>query len=130
MSGRETGLRIDANAADSMQVDGETVVLSLATHDYFGLNATGTTIWELIKAHPGIDRSTLAAALAAHFPAADAAVGDDVERLVEQLVERRLVSEVAASPVSTPTAVRAAQPYVVPQLEAFGALDTLILSGE
>ena len=36
-------------------LDGESVLLNLETEKYFGLDATGTRMWELVTAAPSVD---------------------------------------------------------------------------
>ena len=124
------GFQIDPQTVDSMQVDGEVVVLSLVNHAYFGLNDTATAVWELVKAHPGISSTAIAMNLAARYDHTSDTIFGDVTRLLEALSAQQLVSAGSTSPVTPAAATRSSQPYVAPRLETYGALDTLILSGE
>ena len=36
------------------RLDGESVLLNLDSERYFGLDATGTRMWELVTSHPSI----------------------------------------------------------------------------
>lgn len=125
-----TGLRIDQDNVDSMQLDGEAVLLNLATHAYFGLNATGTQVWELIRNHAGITADDIAATLERRYGHAAATVGADVASVIGELVEHGLVARCAAGDVLPAQADASTTPYERPSLQAYGNLDTLILSGE
>lgn len=67
----------------------ETVLLNLTTETYFGLNATGTRIWQTLTAS-----ATVGAAcdtLAQEFDATREEVEADLAELVEQLVAKGLL---------------------------------------
>ena len=71
------------------EVQGETVLLQLESGDYFGLDAVGTRIWQLI-----IEKSDLAeveAALRKEFDAEEDVVSRDFATLVDELASRRLI---------------------------------------
>jgi outer membrane protein assembly factor BamB len=73
-------------------VDGEAVVVDVDSTYYYGLNRTGTVLWQLL-AERTMSREDLVASLAAEYgrPAAD--VEGDVAALLEHLVRERLVEE-------------------------------------
>lgn len=130
MSGPSTGYRVDSDTVDSMELDGEAVVLDLSSHRYFGLNGTGTLTWELVKAHPGITAEDIATALGTRHGLAPAEIREDVAALLNTMAEAHLVG--LCAPVNMPPVniERRHETYTRPHLEAYGALDTLILSGE
>jgi hypothetical protein len=130
MNDRVAGLRIDQNNVDSMQLDGEAVLLNLATHAYFGLNATGTQVWELIRNHAGITADDIAETLAHRYGHEAPAVGTDVAAVIGELVQHGLVGHCEAAQVLPAQSDADAEPYERPNLQAYGNLDTLILSGE
>jgi hypothetical protein len=73
------------------ELDGESVVLDLSSGRYFGLNAVGTRVWQLIQeGHPvaGLIRT-----VTAEYDADAAAVEQDVLSLLEDLRTRGLVVE-------------------------------------
>ena len=71
------------------ELDGEAVILNLATGLYFGLNDVGTRIWQLIDAHADLRR--VFATLRLEFDVADDRLRDDLLALVEQLRDKGLV---------------------------------------
>lgn len=71
-------------------LDDETVVLNLTSGEYHTLNGTGTRAWQLIEEHHDLDR--VRTAMAAEFDVDAARLAADLERLVKDLVERRLVT--------------------------------------
>lgn len=71
------------------EIDGEAVVLNLATGMYYGLNAVGTRAWQLLAELGSVD--AVCARLTAEFDTDDDTVAADLRRLVAELAERRLV---------------------------------------
>ena len=74
-------------------LDGEAVILDLASGTYFGLNEVGTLVWRMID--EGRNAAEIVDAVAAEYQADRAAIAQDVNRLIEDLSTRRLI--VAAS---------------------------------
>ena len=70
-------------------IDDEGVVLDLATGTYFGLNASGTRMWQLLAEHGSLDK--VVAALGREFDATPATLGRDLVAFVEHLASRDLV---------------------------------------
>lgn len=124
------GFHIDGSTVDDMELDGEAVVLNLETQGYFGLNATGTEVWALIKAHPGITAATIAEHLAQRYGGDATAVAADVAAVLEDLQRESLVATCPAGNGGPRRPDPTGEPYLVPRLDPYGELDTLILSGE
>lgn len=72
-------------------VGGEAVLLDLASESYFGLDAVGTRIWQLLQEHEG------------HLPAVHAAMLDEYEVQPDQLNGdlRALIAELARAGLVT-----------------------------
>lgn len=70
---------------------GEAILLDMATSTYFGLNAVGTRIWNLLVEHQRTDR--IVPLLLEEFDVAEDALRLDVDRLVTQLLEKGLLIE-------------------------------------
>jgi hypothetical protein len=70
-------------------LEGEAVILDLASGRYFGLNAVGTRIWTLIDAGLPIDR--IVDTLAGEYDAEPTQIAADVTRLVDDLSSRGLI---------------------------------------
>jgi hypothetical protein len=77
-------------------LDGEAVLLDLASGEYFGLNSVGTRVWELLSA--GKTYGEVRAALTSEFDAPLATIEGDLAELVDRLLARKLVRLVDASP--------------------------------
>jgi hypothetical protein len=72
------------------ELDGEAVLLNLETGQYFGLNAVGTRIWQLLIEH-GRTQAVLDALLT-EFDAEPAVLQSDLLGLLEQLAAHGLVA--------------------------------------
>lgn len=127
---RRTGYQVDNATVDDMELDGEAVVLNLDTQGYFGLNPTGTEVWQLLKKHPGVTARTIAENLARRYETDPATIADDVRAVLAELCRESLVLTCPPVEIETAPAAPAGEPYMVPRLEPYGELDTLILSGE
>jgi hypothetical protein len=81
----------------SREVHGEAVLLHLDTGEYFGLDEVGARIWQLI-AEKG-DLQEVAAAMYEEYDADEASIAADLNRIVDELVAKRLidVDEVSAA---------------------------------
>ncbi|HEY5958096.1 MAG TPA: PqqD family protein [Polyangiaceae bacterium] len=78
----------------------EIVILHCTDNKYFGLNAVGRRIWELLSAPTTM--AHIASVLAAEFEVDEAKAREDAEALVEELIEsglaRRCSVHVSSSP--------------------------------
>ena len=83
---------IDPTRVQWRVVDGEAVVVDVASTYYYGLNRTGTVVWRLLAEH-AMSREDLVACLASEYGRAPAEVDADVGALLEDLVRERLVQE-------------------------------------
>jgi hypothetical protein len=73
----------------SRTLDGEAVLLNLASGTYFGLNEVGTRIWELIAA--GTTYGALRAAVLDEFDVEAGPLERDLAELIDSLRARGLV---------------------------------------
>ena len=71
------------------ELDGEAVILNLASGAYFGLDQVGTRIWQLIEQHGGL-RDVLAR-LREEYDAAPDVLEHDLVDLATQLAAKGLV---------------------------------------
>lgn len=77
---------------------GETVILHKDSGEYFGLNAVGSRIWELLQ--PQSTLEGLVAALAEEFAADQSTIESDVRQLLAELVRAGLVRHVESPSAS------------------------------
>ena len=71
------------------ELDAESVVLDLSSGRYFGLNAVGTRVWQLIGQGQAVD--SLIKTVAGEYEADEATIERDVLALLEELATRGLV---------------------------------------
>jgi len=117
-------------------VDGEGVIVHVDSSAYYGLNASGTCIWEAILATP-LTMEAIAAHVSARYGLAREAALRDVEAFLVTLGEEGLLgrAEGAARPRSDNTGAASGESqgvrvYEPPALTRFGELEQLVLSGE
>lgn len=72
------------------EVSGETVLLDLASENYFGLDAVGTRIWILLNEGASIGK--VLDTLEREYDVDRSVLEDDVAGLLENLAEARLIS--------------------------------------
>jgi hypothetical protein len=115
-------------------VDGEAVIVHADSSAYYGLNSTGTIIWEAIATAP-LALEEIAARLSERYGLEREAVRADVEAFVASLGGEGLLVEAAdtvAGPFASPASGSGPAPggYERPTLAKFGELEQLVLSGE
>jgi len=71
------------------ELDGESVILSLDSETYFGLDEVGTRTWELLRAGPTIQAAY--ETLCAEYDVDSAQLRRDLEELLDQLVGHKLI---------------------------------------
>jgi hypothetical protein len=71
------------------ELDGEGVILNLASGIYFGLDETGTRMWHLIDQHGHL--GAVLAALCSEYDASPATIERDLLDLVSELAEKGLL---------------------------------------
>lgn len=105
----------------SRVLDGEAVLLSHETNHCFALNRTGTVAWEYLDRPEG-------SALEELLSLWRQPQRQDVEAMLDRLLEEGLIEP---APTTTPAPLPPAQHDYEPfQLEKYGTLEQLILSGE
>ena len=71
------------------ELNGESVILSLDSETYFGLDEVGTRIWELLRA--GGTFETVYETLSSEYDVDGAELRRDLEELLDQLIGRKLI---------------------------------------
>ena len=115
-------------------VDGEAVIVHAVSSAYYGLNSTGTFIWESILGEP-MTSDEIADRMTARFGVTDGLVHDAVAAFLASLHAEGLVREAGGDSIATPAAGGSTEPnatgeFVPPRLSRFGELEQLVLSGE
>jgi hypothetical protein len=70
-------------------LEGEAVLLHMDTKDYFRLNATAACVWKGLER--GLDHEALVNELCAHFDVEPLAASAELDRLLGELEQRRLI---------------------------------------
>jgi hypothetical protein len=83
-------------------LDGESVLLNLETERYFGLDATGTRMWQLVTTMPTVDAAY--GKLLEEFEVEPELLRNDLAELLGRLVENGLL-RLSPSDVGTTPAV-------------------------
>ena len=111
------------------------MLLHAETSGYFGLNRTGTLLWQQLAARPSsVDE--LAAWIGEHLPGAPNDPAVDVAAFIAQLLQHDLIDAAAPGTEQLASGEPAALPeldgaeYEPPLVSPFGELEKLILSGE
>lgn len=73
----------------SCDLAGEAVILDLATGIYYGLNAVGARVWELLQQPRTLEE--VRSVLESEYEVDPARCGRDLEELIDDLVRRRLI---------------------------------------
>ena len=73
----------------AQELAGETVILDLASENYFGLNEVGTRVWALIG--EGLEPAAVVDALLEEYEVERAVLVKDVDDLLERLREAGLI---------------------------------------
>lgn len=81
-------------------LDGESVLLNLQTEKYFGLDSTGTRMWELVTSSPNIESAY--GILAQEFEVEPGVLRTHLAELLDQLVDNGLLHVRAADVESLP----------------------------
>ena len=71
------------------RLNDEVVILHVATGPYFGLDGVGSQVWCLIAEHGSRER--IVEILKTEYDAPEEQIRQDVDGLIQQLVEKRLI---------------------------------------
>ena len=77
------------------ELNGESVLLNLATEKYFGLDPVGTRVWQLLS--EGVSLEAAFATLLQEYEVDEPRLRADVAKLVSELESAQLVTLVACS---------------------------------
>jgi hypothetical protein len=115
-------------------VDGEAVIVHATSSAYYGLNTTGTFIWEAIVGEPMASHD-IASRVTARFGVTGESVRTEVDTFLASLEAEGLACEASGVANTTAAVAVSAQPnghgdFVPPRLSRFGELEQLVLSGE
>jgi hypothetical protein len=118
--------RINNPAVISESIDGEVVVIHLATGTYYRMQGTAARIWDAAAA--GHTTEAVAEDLAAAFDAEGVDLSGETDAFLGHLVAEGLMIAGEVDPSPAPLeAIGARQPWSAPVLETFTDMQDLIL---
>lgn len=72
------------------EIDGEAVILDLASSSYFGLDGVGVRVWQLLEANPSLEATV--EQLIQEYEVDIQQLSEDLVKLINQLEEAGLVT--------------------------------------
>ena len=120
--------RVNAPEAIHQTIEGEVILINLATGNYYSLRDTAAETWAMLEA--GMEPDEAAGRLAARYGTSEEEVRGHVQGLVERLREEGLLAEAVAA-LDTPPPLAPEDPptaeYAPPVMEKFEDMQDLIL---
>ena len=118
---------VNRPAVVSEVIDGELVVMNLATGNYFSSSGSGAALWASLEV--GSAAEGLAAALVRRYRIDAGTAAADVECFLERLRAESLVRESSADDAVAATAVSPAadEPYEAPQMHVYSDMRDLLM---
>lgn len=127
----EGGLRVNSPHVIHETIDGEVIVINLASGNYYSVKGSGAEIWDVIESSPGADESTIAAAAAARFGRSPEEVAPDIADFLEALQREELVAATAngtrVPPAPTNGTADGSRAFEPPLLEKYTDMQDLVL---
>ena len=108
-------------------IDGEAIIINLATGVYYSLENIGAYIWELLAEGHSLEQSVQA--LVNRYSVSEDDARRDVEELVRQLVEEELISRSEAGPSQSMNGAHGLRPgedYRKPELNIYRDMGDLL----
>lgn len=123
--------RFRANSPQTIHqtIDGEVVIINLATGNYYSLRRSGARIWDLLMT--GHSPAEVASTLQDGYGSVDGEIERSVSRLVAELEAEGLVVPAGDTPASSTASIsgvpEASERFEPPTLEKFDDMQDLIL---
>jgi hypothetical protein len=110
-------------------IDGESIMINLATGNYYSLDTIGGEVWELLEQSFSVEQ--IATALGRRYEASEEAIRSAVEDLLQELSSEELVvrddSPGVAPSALPPSLAEDRVPFSTPKLQKFTDMQDLIL---
>jgi hypothetical protein len=124
-------IRIDPREVIHETVDGEVILIALQTGCYYSLDGSGAHVWDRLAA--GHSSSEVVTELEGRYSAEPGAIETAVTKLVDRLVDERLVRPVETNGTPVPTAESNGtahperSPFEQPALQKFTDMQDFLL---
>lgn len=127
----EGGLRVNSPHVIHETIDGEVIVINLASGNYYSVKGAGADVWDVIESSPGAHKNAIAAAVAARFGRASDEIEREIADFLGALQREELVAATengAAASMSPPNgAGNGSKPFEPPLLEKYTDMQDLVL---
>ena len=123
----DTRMRPNDEQVIGKVLDGEAIVINLATGSYYAIPDVGAVIWQGIEERCSLQE--IAVRVSANYEVSVEQAGADALELAERLMQEGVVAiatDIPASPAAQPTAPARRTPYAAPQLVAFSDMRNLL----
>jgi Coenzyme PQQ synthesis protein D (PqqD) len=127
------GLRVNAPQVIHETIDGEVIIINLATGNYYSVKGSGADVWDIVQSSPGTDVSEIATVVARRFDHPREAIEEEVARFLDELKREELVAEldgalpVAAGADRADAIEDGAKTFEPPLLEKYTDMQDLVL---
>ena len=106
-------------------INGEAVVINLATGVYYSLDGVAGEIWRMVTER--LDVQSMIDEIVASFEVEAAAAAHDLARVLDQLVEEGLIRQTGAGAADAgPRSPRPRAPYVAPAVQIYRDMQDLL----
>jgi Coenzyme PQQ synthesis protein D (PqqD) len=126
----EGGLRVNSPQVIHETIDGEVIVINLASGTYYSVKGAGAEVWDVIETSPGIDANAITAAVGRRFDRPSEEVEHEIVAFLEQLRQEDLVAPADNGAVTGSNGLAAGssgKPYESPLLEKYTDMQDLVL---
>jgi Coenzyme PQQ synthesis protein D (PqqD) len=135
MSSHINGARLRVNAPHVIHeaIEGEVIVIDLATGSYFSLRASAADVWQLIARSPGVTSVSLVDSLASSYGDPRDVIEPAVTHFLNELLEENLVVSMNGDDPGPPSpelehgTLTSAQAFEAPSFEKYTDMQDLVL---
>lgn len=116
----------DLERAAGEVIDGEAIIIDLATGVYYSMRGVGADIWNLLSQRCSGD--VIVRRIVESYRVDPSTARADVENIIERLLAAGLirVSAIARTGVVEPLSAQEPQPYSTPELQAYRDMEDLL----
>jgi hypothetical protein len=127
----EGGLRVNSPHVIHETIDGEVIIINLASGNYYSVKGAGADVWDVIQSSPGADKGSIAAAIATRFGRESDHIQREIDDFLDALEREELVTAAEnGAPAATPAgdgAGNGSKTFEPPLLEKYTDMQDLVL---